>query len=190
MKRKLIYIAVALVTFALGVWVVSIVSNDQRNEIRQQELILVLNCVEKRTPSEFSAFWLEFRGAVEREDKQRLFSMMQRCNFNWAPFKGTLAKPVPVSTGLVNAELLTPFEIKSTLPVDWGSHLAFLTYDDFLANYDVIFSESLRQRFVESEPGPGDACDYAITWRQKVLNHLCFEKSATGYKFSGFVFEP
>jgi hypothetical protein len=69
--------------------------------------------------------------------------------------------------------------------------LKFATYSDFLANYEIIFSKSNRLRFLRGEPGPNTECEYGISWREKALNHLCFDRvEASGYKFSGLKFEP
>jgi hypothetical protein len=172
MKRKLINVAVVLITFALGVWVASLAHSmlgpDQNIEIPQQQLLAVSSCVEERTPDEFSTFWHEFHGPVRREDKRKLFSMMQKCSVYWTPLSGTLVKP-----GRVPSQLGTPFDVSPTFCSNRVQDLRFRT-KAFPANYDTIFSESIRGRFLRSEPGPSAECDRAIIWRDHPLSHLCF----------------
>lgn len=197
MKRKLTNVAVALVTFGLGVGVASLaysmLGRDQNIEIPQQQFLPSAPCVEKETPQEFSAFWQEFRSAVERKDKPKLFLMTRKCSFDWEPFTGrpTLVKPLELDSGYVPAQLETPFEVNPTSTSSWGSDLRFGTYENFLANYDTIFSENISRRFLRNEPGRSTECAYEISWRETVLNHLCFDKAgARGFKFSGLKFEP
>jgi hypothetical protein len=196
MNWKLKNIAVALITFGLGVGLTSLLylrfSRDQNSEIPEQAFLRPASCVEEETPQEFSAFWLEFRSAIQREDKPRLFSLIRKCSFDWLPFTGhNLIKPLEIDSGNVPSQLEAPFEVRPTSISRWGQDLRFGTYSDFLENYEIIFSESNRRRLLISEPSSSTECEYAISWREKVLNHLCFDKiGAKGFKFSGLVFEP
>lgn len=198
MNRKLTKVVVALITLALGVWVASLGylmrERDHSIEIPQQQLLPSLSsCVEEQTPDEFSTFWLEFRSAVQREDKRKLFSLTRKCSFVWEPFSGrlTLVKPLETDSRYVPFQLGTPFEVRPTLLANWGNDLRFGTYDNFLANYEMIFSEKIRLHFLRSKPGPSTECENAISWREEVLSHLCFDRAAaTGFKFSGLKFEP
>jgi hypothetical protein len=193
MKHKLINVTVALMTFGLGVAVASLaystLRRDQYIEIPQQRLRSE-SCLEEETPKEFSAFWLEFRSALQHEDKPKLFSMTRKCGFDWQPFAGRpLVKPLEDDSGYVPSQLRAPFEVSTTS--SWGPNLRFGTYENFLENYEIIFSKSIRLRLLQSDPGPSTECQYAISWRERVLNHLCFERvDAMGFKFSGLTFEP
>ena len=197
MNRKLTRIAVMVVTFGLGVALVSFLRSkvdDLRNgQIPQQELRAEVPCFEQaQTPQEFSKFWLEFHGAVEREDKVKLFSMTRKCDFEWSPFIGPpLIRPLEVSKRHSPVQLDPAVEIGRTSSSDRGAELKFATYSDFLENYEIIFSKDIRLRFLRGEPGPNSECEYGISWREKALNHLCFDRvEASGYKFSGLKFEP
>jgi hypothetical protein len=196
MKRKLTNIAVALVTFGLGVGLVSLlystVDSVHRSQIPRQHLITEIPCAEEETAQEFSAFWLEFRSAVQREDKLKLFSMIRKCSFDWSPFKGeNLRKPLEINSGYLHSLLEFPFEVRPTSISTWGQDLRFRPYSDFLANYKIVFSESNRRRLLRIQPASSTECEYAVSWREKVLYHLCFDKiDASGYKFSGLRFEP
>lgn len=196
MKRSLINVAVALITLALGLWVASLTHSmfgrEECIEIPQQELLSVPSCVEERTPDEFSAFWGEFQSAVHEEDKRKLFSMLRKCSFDWAPLEGfNLVKPLEHDSYRAPSQLETPFEVKPTVLHNWGQDLRFISYDAFLANYDIIFSQSMRLRLLRTEPdGPSAGCDRAIIWRGERLNRLCFDRDATGFKFSGLRGEP
>jgi hypothetical protein len=196
MNRKLTSIAVALVTCGLSVALVtllhSMAADVNSRDIPQQQLIAEIPCFEEETAREFSAFWWEFRSAVEREDKTKLFSMTRKCNFDWSPFRGEhLIRPLEINLGYSPSQLEAAFEVRRTLTSGWGHGLRFGANSDFLANYQVIFSNSNRLHFTKGQPGPSTECEYAISWRERALNHLCFDRVGTsGYKFSGLIFEP
>jgi hypothetical protein len=186
-----------VVTFVLGVALVSFLRSKvdylRKGQIPPQELLAEAPCFEQaQTPQGFSKFWLEFRGAVEREDKVKLFSLTRKCDFEWSPFIGPpLIRSLEVSKRHSPVQLDPALEIGRTSSSDRGGDLKFATYSDFLANYEIIFSKSNRLRFLRGEPGQNTEGEYGISWREKALNHLCFDRvEASGYKFSGLTFEP
>ena len=164
----------------------------RNGEIPQQELLAEAPCSEQAETSQvFSEFWREFRRAVERQDKAKLFLMTRKCNFDWSPFSGPpLMRPLEIRKPRLPIQY-TLLEIDRALSSDHGEGLVFATYNEFLANYEIIFSQSNRLRFLEREPGRTSECENAISWRAKALNHLCFDRvEASGYKFSGIRYDP
>jgi len=75
------------------------VDNSDSGQIPQQELVAEVPCSEvEKTAKDFKNFWQDFRTAIEREDKAKLFSMTRRCSFDWSPFSEPyLNKPLEVS---------------------------------------------------------------------------------------------
>ncbi|HSE21668.1 MAG TPA: hypothetical protein VLB68_08405 [Pyrinomonadaceae bacterium] len=195
MKWKLVYVLVALMTFGLGVAVVSFtysaIDHSSTDKIPGQALSEP-PCNNEETASQFPAFWHDFRDAVQRDDKIKLFSMIEKCNFGWEPFDpdSGLRYPLEADYRYDPFPLESPFHLEGARST-WGGHLRFRTYEQFLANYDVIFSEGFKTRLVDSDPTTSEECRYAISWEGEVLHHLCFEDNdGKGFKFTGLRFEP
>lgn len=143
---------------------------------------LEYSCDQSQTTSNFERFWLEFRAAVKSEDKESLFLMVNRCSFVWDDGTGShlpLRSPVQIAAGFVG-----PYQAI-------GTPLVFETQDDFLQNYQIVFSRPIRDRLLASAPVAFFEGAREIRWRKNGLSSLRFDNVAgVGYKFSGLSWEP
>jgi hypothetical protein len=147
------------------------------------------SCLEAETSPELSTFFAEFRDALKKGDTHKLFTMTRRCNFDWYA-DVQLSHPLLYEEVLVPSQLETPFEVKPILRVPWGQRLVFESENDFSLNAQVIFSQSITRRLLRDDPQASTECEYAVSWRERVLNHLCFERDSSGFKFIGLRTEP
>jgi hypothetical protein len=193
MKRKLILIGVALGTFCAGLVVTRILSSapmsPSSSAIPAIQLQDRASCVEAQTSAELSTFFSAFRDALKSKDTHKLFTMTRRCNFDWYADLA-LSDPLQYQKRSVPSQLEPPFEVKPILRVSWGGSLVFESENDFALNTQVIFSPRVRRQLLLDHPRPSTECEYAVSWRERVLNHLCFERESSGFKFIGLRIEP
>jgi hypothetical protein len=193
MTRKLILIGIGLVAFCVGLGVSRVLSPRLEFEsnvtIPAIQLHTQKSCFEAETSPDLSTFFDELRDALKKEDTHRLFTMTRRCNFDWYA-DAALSHPLLYEEVSVPSQLETPFEVKPILKVPWGQRLVFESENDFALNIRVIFSPGIMRRLLRDDPQASTECEYAVSWRERVLNHLCFERDSSGFKFIGLRTEP
>jgi hypothetical protein len=192
MKRKFILIGVALGTFCVGLVVTRtlVLSTESPSSAAIPAIQLQdrASCVEAQTSAELSTFFSAFRDALKSNDTHRLFTMTRRCNFDW--YADLALSPAPISRTIRPFPLEPPFEVSPYLRVPWGQSLVFESENDFALNSQVIFAPRVRRHLLLDDPRPSTECEYAVNWRERVLNHLCFERDSSGFKFIGLRIEP
>jgi hypothetical protein len=193
MKCKFILIGVALGTFCVGLVVtrtlVLCTESPSSAAIPAIQLQDRASCVEAQTSAELSTFFSAFRDALKSNDTHRLFTMTRRCNFDWyADLR--LSHPVQYQERSAPSQLEPPFDVKPYLRLPWGQSLVFESENDFALNTQVIFSPRIKKHLLLDDPRPSTECEYAVSWRERVLNHLCFERDSSGFKFIGLRIEP
>ena len=145
-------------------------------------------CNEADTSPEVSTFFSEFREALRSKDTHKLFAMTRRCNFDWQA-DVPLLHPLQYEEN-PPAQLEAPFEVRPVLKASRGQRLIFQSENDFALNVQIIFSPRITSHLLQGNPQPGHECEYGVSWREGVLNHLCFERSSSGFKFIGLRSEP
>ena len=124
MKLKLGYILVSFMTFGVGVAVVSFthsaIDRSFTDKIPGQPLSKPA-CANEETSSQFSNFWHDFRDALQRDEKIELFSMIDKCNFEWEPFDGDdgLTRPLEADYRYDPFPPESPFQLEGAWST-WG----------------------------------------------------------------------
>jgi hypothetical protein len=109
--------------------------------------------------------------------------MIRVCGFNWDNETNSLLQlrsPDEISARL---------ELRPVRAID--SPLVFESEDDFIKNYSILFSTSLRHQILKQKPIQVGANAYEIRWSERAVNSLRFEQfEQVGYKFAGLFWEP
>ena len=194
MKRTLLSFVVAVLAFAIGITVVRMVDSrlDQEPPGVVPIVLLANECIESETPKDFTRFWFEFRASVEAQDKLKLFSMTRTCGFHWQVGNSSeeLRQPLASTWQSVPFQLSPPFEVRPLVRSGRsGGTFVFQSTEDFLGNYDVIFSERIIHRILSESPLEHEGV-YKIRWRDDGLNSLWFDCLDDGCKFKGREWEP
>jgi hypothetical protein len=195
MKRTLPYLIVAVLTFVVSIITVRIVDMRMDREpigVGPINLMAAAKCLESPTNGEFAVFWIEFRGAVKASDKTKVFSMTRACSFEWyrGNQTGELRQPLASTWESIPFELSPPFEVRPLVRNGTsGGSFVFQSKEDFLANYDVIFSKRIARQILSGSPANCEGI-YEIRWRDDGLNSLRFDCLEDGCKFKGLQWEP
>src|SRR6266516_1706153 len=85
MKRNLLRFAVALITVFAAAVIFQIA--NRKLQVKPTAVPPVASydskCTEAKTTNNFAQFLNQFRGAVDDQDKPKLFSMLRTCSFDW-----------------------------------------------------------------------------------------------------------
>jgi len=193
MKRLLPLLAVLLLVLTAVAALVIVDRRFDRKITAVSPVTLIgPTCVQPRTIDDFAVYWNQFQIALNDHDKSKLFSMMDTCTFYWDVLyeKEWLRQPV--------ASLdYTPYQNPAGTDTlirgaRRGSNLVFETEDDFLDNYDVIFSAIITRHLLGDTPAAARDGRFEIRWRLKDgLRTLSFDRLPNaGYKFTGLQWEP
>ena len=187
-------LAVASLTFVLGIQAVKVL--EQMASAAPSEIDSIklspFACSESVTSSDFAQFWSKFRTAVAANDRDSLFQLTRTCSFNWeVPHPDEL---LPVALELKDPDrpqpapfLVNEFVVSSRS----GIGLTFVTKEEFLANYDWIFSAQIRHKILDQDLTYISDEIRVISWADSYERNLAFElDKRTGYKFAGLEFVP
>jgi hypothetical protein len=148
---------------------------------------LKFSCDEIPTTPDFQQFWSNFRAAVERDDKEKLYSLTARCDFRWWNWWG---KGLHLRTReFLDAFYSGDFTAHNSPSVN--ATLVFQTKQEFVDSYGIIFNVDTKRHLLDGRATQTAAGLYDIRWRDDGLNYLSFRNVAgVGYKFIGNDWEP
>ena len=177
-----LFASLLVLCFCLAIACLVYVQAGPQTQAEIGPVTLEYSCEQAKTTSDFERYWSEFRTAVRSGNKESLFSMVNTCSFVWDNGTGST---LPLrSPEQIAAEFIGPYKAV-------GTPLVFETQDDFLQNYNVVFSPPIRDRLLRNAPVRLFEGVNEIRWRDKGLNSLRFDNVAgVGYKFSGLSWEP
>ena len=153
-------------------------------------------CAQAATTDDFALFLRDFQAAIRAKDKHKLFSMLDTCSFYWDVLNENerLAKPVlaPVYVPRTYENPPSFYVHMLVRNARSGNSLVFETEEDFLANYDVIFSSSITRHLLGDTPTGDMDGHYEIRWRRNDgVRTLSFDRiDKVGYKFTGLQWSP
>lgn len=132
---------------------------------------------EARTTDDFDQFWSEFKSAVARDDKEKLYTLVHCNEFSW-------------DAGEVN--------LKDKRSAEISDHYRVIrNYDDFARNYSKIFPAFIKRAILSRQPMKSNGFGgYDVQWvegkgRYKEFYTLMFFNNEDyGYKFMGALVGP
>lgn len=191
MRRKILWLIVAGLTFVIGLAFAWFVNVSQQSKEQSEVSPINLDymrasyCNRSETPHDFGQFWTEFQSAVRTDDKAKLFSMIEICNFYWQESKLDL-KTVDKLYLKFQVEDMKSFYELGTL-----DNYFFEDQNDFVRNYDRIFTKRVRREILETKSPKGSKQSYFIEWLEKNGSAtLNFNDSGNGFKFDGLEIGP
>ena len=194
MRRNLPRFAVALIAVLAAVVIFQIVNRKLRVSPTAVPPVDLYDskCTEAKTTNDFTQFWNRFRGAVNDQDKRKLFSMLRTCSFDWFVLNDNEQFRKPLAPTFTPVSFPPPFQSQILVRTSRsGTSFVFQDADDFLANYAVIFSNRITRHILTDTPIETTDGTYEIRWRNDGLRTLRFERIAdVGYKFAGLQWEP
>ncbi|MBV9924468.1 MAG: hypothetical protein JOZ96_05450 [Acidobacteria bacterium] len=132
---------------------------------------------ESHTPSDFKEFWAEFKSALARDDRARLYELTAHESFAW------------------EAEVLTlPHKTCWADRPEWlwtpGTEYVIKNRAQFSRNYDRIFTRALKGASAAREPLPNWPDSYIMTFSESgdpdvPFRTVRFADDGRGYKFTG-----
>ena len=195
MRRKILWLTVAGLTFVVGLAVAWFVNVSQKPEEQSEVSPINLDhmresyCNRSETPHDFEQFWTEFQSAVRTDDKAKLFSMIEVCNFDWQ--ESWMERKLDLKTV---DELYLKFQVvdmKSIYDLRTSNHYFFEEQNDFIRNYDRIFTKRVKSEILENKSPKGSEQSYFIEWLEKNGSAtLNFIDSGSGFKFVGLEIGP
>ena len=176
MRRKILWLTVAVLTFVVGLaiaWLVNIYQQPkEQSEVSPVNLDYMREgyCRESETTHDFEKFWTEFQSAVRTNDKVKLFSMIATCKFKWPSEE----------LGLKRTEKL------KTSHDYFFKFFKFEKQDELVRNYDRIFAKKIKGEILECVSPKGRDKSYLIEWMDQYGSFtLDFTDSGSGFKFVG-----
>lgn len=135
---------------------------------------------EPLTTNNLNDFWSEFQSAVRSDNKGKLFALTLHYKFIW-------------SIGNLKLGFRSGSPLSSPGLEGHGYFYVFKSYDEFLRNYQILFSKTIKKPILNGTPNRSSLeCDcYEIKWADDANYKLLFEYiEGVGYKFTGLVVEP
>lgn len=124
-----------------------------------------------RTTDDFGQFWAEFKSAVARDDRERLYALTEHGEFEWTTGGLSLGRHACGKSSLY--------------------YFLIRDYDEFDRNYELIFTPEVREAILTGAPEPFGSQTYNLYFegdargrREKLV--LEFGKfRGAGFKFDG-----
>jgi hypothetical protein len=185
MKPK--HLIALFLSVCIGIGLIWIVRSAE--SMKESSLIspvsLDYSCNEPKTSNNFEEFWPKFRAAVESDNREELFLLIDKCRFIWDDRGGS---DLPLKS---EEEIRASLNFQPPPARAINSPLVFETQDDFSRSYHLIFSPSNKKRILAFQPKKVSDGFYEISWREDGLRSLFFRQlDGIGYKFSGLLWEP
>jgi hypothetical protein len=131
---------------------------------------------ESRAPDDFGQFWSEFKSAVSRDDRERLYELTAHDEFSWEPGDIKLHHKLCGESG--------------------DYYFVIKNFDDFSQSYDQLFTASVKKQILKQTPLLDNQHFHGISWlegkgRYRTSSFLEFSDSkGRGFKFIGALMGP